>query len=64
MQYQGFVFIASGIRMAEASGSKRHSGATIIYEAYKWDNVWDYESYDHARKQGKLSASPPAERSI
>lgn len=31
-----------------------------IFESYRWDNVWDYESYDHARKQGKLSASPPA----
>ncbi|WP_442511901.1 nucleoside hydrolase-like domain-containing protein [Novipirellula sp. SH528] len=33
-----------------------------IYEAYGWDNVWDYESYDHARKQGKMSANPPAEQ--
>ncbi len=40
---------------------KNIPGATI-YEAYKWDNVWDYESYDHARKQGKLSANPPAEQ--
>ena len=31
-----------------------------IYEAYGWDDVWDYESYDHARKQGRVSASPPA----
>ena len=31
-----------------------------IYEAYKWDNVWDYESYDHARKPGKVSANPPS----
>lgn len=30
-----------------------------IYEAYQWDNVWDYESYDNARKEGKLSANPP-----
>ncbi len=30
-----------------------------INEAYGWDNVWDYESYDHARKQGKMSANPP-----
>lgn len=30
-----------------------------LNEAYGWDNVWDYESYDHARKPGKLSASPP-----
>lgn len=30
-----------------------------INEAFRWDNVWDYESYDHARKQGKLSANPP-----
>jgi hypothetical protein len=30
-----------------------------INEAYGWDNVWDYESYDNARKPGKLSASPP-----
>lgn len=30
-----------------------------INEAYRWDNVWDYESYDHARKQGQLSANPP-----
>jgi hypothetical protein len=29
-----------------------------INEAYGWDNVWDYESYDHARKPGKMSASP------
>ncbi|MFO1489100.1 MAG: DUF1593 domain-containing protein [Verrucomicrobiota bacterium] len=29
-----------------------------INEAYRWDNVWDYESYDNARKPGKLSASP------
>ncbi|MCC7336521.1 MAG: DUF1593 domain-containing protein [Pirellulaceae bacterium] len=34
--------------------------AAYIYEAYGWDNVWDYESYDHARKQGKMSANPPA----
>jgi hypothetical protein len=34
--------------------------AAYIYEAYKWDNVWDYESYDHARKQGKMSANPVA----
>ncbi len=31
-----------------------------IYDAYGWDDVWDYESYDHARKQGRVSASPPA----
>lgn len=30
-----------------------------INEAYRWDNVWDYESYDHARKQGKMSSNPP-----
>ena len=30
-----------------------------IIEAYRWDNVWDYESYDNARKPGKLSANPP-----
>ena len=30
-----------------------------INEAYGWDNVWDYESYDNARKEGKLSANPP-----
>ena len=30
-----------------------------INEAYHWDNVWDYESYDHARKQGKMSGNPP-----
>ena len=29
-----------------------------INEAYRWDNVWDYESYDNARKPGKLSDSP------
>lgn len=29
-----------------------------INEAYKWDNVWDYESYDNARKPGRLSANP------
>jgi hypothetical protein len=29
-----------------------------INEAYRWDNVWDYESYDHARKQGKMSSNP------
>jgi len=29
-----------------------------INEAYRWDNVWDYESYDNARKPGKLSANP------
>lgn len=29
-----------------------------IYEAYQWDNVWDYESYDNARKKGKLSSNP------
>lgn len=29
-----------------------------INEAYRWDNVWDYESYDHARKPGKMSNSP------
>lgn len=38
---------------------KNIPGASI-YEAYGWDNVWDYESYDHARKQGKKSANPPA----
>jgi len=30
-----------------------------INEAYRWDNVWDYESYDHARRQGKMSSNPP-----
>jgi hypothetical protein len=30
----------------------------FINEAYRWDNVWDYESYDNARKQGKMSANP------
>lgn len=30
-----------------------------INEAFRWDNVWDYESYDHARKKGRLSANPP-----
>jgi hypothetical protein len=30
-----------------------------INEAYRWDNVWDYESYDHARKKGKMSSNPP-----
>ncbi|TWU18768.1 DUF1593 domain-containing protein [Allorhodopirellula heiligendammensis] len=34
--------------------------SACIYEAYGWDDVWDYESYDHARKQGRVSASPPA----
>lgn len=34
------------------------SGA-CINEAYQWDNVWDYESYDNARKPGKPSANPP-----
>ena len=29
-----------------------------INEAYRWDNVWDYESYDHARHRGKKSANP------
>lgn len=29
-----------------------------INEAYGWDNVWDYESYDHARRQGRTSANP------
>lgn len=29
-----------------------------INEAYHWDNVWDYESYDHARKPGKMSDNP------
>lgn len=30
-----------------------------INEAYRWDNVWDYESYDDARKPGKPSSNPP-----
>jgi hypothetical protein len=30
-----------------------------INEAYRWDNVWDYESYDDARKKGKRSSNPP-----
>jgi len=30
-----------------------------INEAYRWDNVWDYESYDHARRKGKMSSNPP-----
>jgi len=30
-----------------------------INEAYRWDNVWDYESYDNARKPGKPSSNPP-----
>ncbi|MCA9127239.1 MAG: DUF1593 domain-containing protein [Planctomycetales bacterium] len=30
-----------------------------INEAYQWDNVWDYESYDNARKENKPSANPP-----
>ncbi|HAV64312.1 MAG TPA: hypothetical protein DCY13_18340 [Verrucomicrobiales bacterium] len=31
-----------------------------INEAHQWDDVWDYESYDNARKPGKPSANPPA----
>ena len=30
-----------------------------INEAYRWDNVWDYESYDNARKPNRPSANPP-----
>ncbi|MGA7306241.1 MAG: DUF1593 domain-containing protein, partial [Rhodothermales bacterium] len=30
-----------------------------INEAYRWDNVWDYESHDNARAKGKLSSNPP-----
>ena len=30
-----------------------------INEAYRWDNVWDYESYDNARKPDRPSANPP-----
>jgi Cellulose-binding Sde182, nucleoside hydrolase-like domain/Cellulose-binding protein Sde0182, C-terminal domain len=30
-----------------------------INEAYRWDNVWDYQSYDNARGKGKPSANPP-----
>ena len=30
-----------------------------INEAYRWDNVWDYESYDNARGKGKSSSNPP-----
>ncbi len=30
-----------------------------IYEAYQWDDVWDYESYDNARKPNKPSGNPP-----
>jgi len=30
-----------------------------INEAYRWDDVWDYESYDNASKPGKPSANPP-----
>lgn len=30
-----------------------------INEAYRWDNVWDYQSYDNARKPGQRSANPP-----
>jgi hypothetical protein len=29
-----------------------------INEAYRWDNVWDYESYDNARKPDRPSANP------
>jgi hypothetical protein len=31
----------------------------FINEAYRWDNVWDYESYDDARKKDKRSSNPP-----
>jgi hypothetical protein len=30
-----------------------------INEAFRWDNVWDYESYDNASQPGKPSANPP-----
>ena len=30
-----------------------------INEAYRWDNVWDYESYDDARGKGRKSSNPP-----
>ena len=29
-----------------------------INEAYRWNDVWDYESYENARKRGKKSANP------
>jgi PelA/Pel-15E family pectate lyase len=30
-----------------------------INEAYRWDNVWDYESYDNARGKERNSSNPP-----
>lgn len=30
-----------------------------INEAYRWDNVWDYESYENARSKDKPTANPP-----
>jgi hypothetical protein len=36
---------------------KNIPGASIN-EAYRWDNVWDYESYDHASGKGKMSSNP------
>ncbi|MEZ6075549.1 MAG: DUF1593 domain-containing protein [Pirellulaceae bacterium] len=52
--------IAFGTKTAVAASMQNNIPAAYIYEAYGWDNVWDYESYDHARKQGKMSANPPA----
>lgn len=33
--------------------------AAYLNEAYRWDNVWDYESYENARGRGKPTANPP-----
>jgi len=30
-----------------------------INEAYRWVNVWNYESYENARNKGKPTANPP-----
>ncbi len=67
MEYskEKFEYAASRLRIyciwyQDGGGSwiQEHIPEAYIYEAYKWDNVWDYESYDNARKKGKLSANP------
>ena len=47
---RAFASIASGIRTVVAVGFRR-TFPGHYNEAYRWDNVWDYESYDNRQAQ-------------
>ena len=43
--------IASGTRTVEGKWIEENIPEAYINEAYRWDNVWDYESYERCPQQ-------------